>query len=282
VRLAHCFTPAIRGCLRRLTSKIFDEPLLAFTAIEGVAGGGRKHTLPGGSNRPGCLNSISPCGVSPTRYRRFTHLTFDMAGFSPPGFGGYPPPYYSQDSPPAVNHNYYNVQAPYTTYSNAPQHLPPLPPPPPQDMDAPMQDAPVLDQNQIAYFFNQVNSGVIPPLTPDGRLPQTFQFPPPPPMQNAIPTMVQPGAPVPPMASPNQYTPRNDVSAQHHRIEDIGRSDREDGELSEEGEVSTPGSRGGRNSKRGRGSSDRSRQSRGTHQAPKGQGNNPQGNNPQG
>jgi hypothetical protein len=199
-----------------------------------------------------------------------------MAGYPPPFGGAYP--MYSQDSPPTVNQNYYNPQAPYAAYS-----YPPSNPTPQQDMSTPFQDAPVLDANQIAYFFNQVNNGTIPPITPDGNLPQNHSYPlipppPPPPMLNAFAAMLQQGAAhSSTTASPALYAPNNDAVAQHPRIEGITRSDKEDGEVSEEGEVSTPGSRGTGHSKRGRGSSDLLRQSRTSYQAAKGPGTSPQG-----
>lgn len=114
--------------------------------------------------------------------------------------------------------------------------------------------APALDANTLAYFWNQVNSGHIPAISPDGQLQQHPHGHPPPfpqfPLQNPFPIppfaqQTHPPATFPPMQS---YAQQNS-GPQFQRIEELTRAEKEEGEVSEEGELSTPGSRGSKKSK---------------------------------
>jgi len=156
----------------------------------------------------------------------------------PPGFGAPYPPFYAQDSSPSVNQTYYNASASY-----AYQH-PPQPAALQQGLNAQLQNAPPLDANQLAFFWNQVQAGNIPSLTPTETVPQHFGISPPvfpQPIANHLPGIPQQRAQTPPMSSATL----NNARQQHQRIDAIARSDREDGEVSEEGELSTPVSQRG-------------------------------------
>ncbi|TID27062.1 hypothetical protein E6O75_ATG01555 [Venturia nashicola] len=161
------------------------------------------------------------------------------------------PPYYQQQQPQrppgTVNQEpYQNQNQPYASSpQNPPQYQQPFPGIPGMDMPTP-----VLDQNQMAYFWQQLASGN-PALPSNVPLPQTspvqptpFSFPPyaPPPLP--VSQQTQP--------APTQSSPTIDVNLQHSRVNELGRSDREEGELSEEGEVSTPDSRGSGSWKHGK------------------------------
>jgi hypothetical protein len=166
-----------------------------------------------------------------------------MAGNYP--HQGYPPPFFpghqqqqqqqqQQQPPPGLNQDPYANQ---TYPQNPPQYQQQYPAIPGMDMATP-----VLDQNQLAYFWQQLASGN-PALPANVPLPQTspvqpapFSYPQYAPPPIPIPQQVQP--------APTQSSPVLESNIQHSRVNELGRSDREDGELSEEGEVSTPESRG--------------------------------------
>lgn len=160
-----------------------------------------------------------------------------MAGYPyvPPGYGAPPYPPFTQDSPP-LNQNYYNNPNPYATFQTTPQQ-----PAPQQDLNAPMQHPPALDANQLAYFWNQVQSGNIPPLTPNESLQQGFPFAAPapapaPPIQNPFaPAQQSPYASL--TTGPAHTIYHAESSAQYPRVEEINRPDKEDGELTSEGEA---------------------------------------------
>lgn len=185
-----------------------------------------------------------------------------MANYGPP-FHFPPPAFYAQQqqqqqqSPPGLN------QDPYAnhTYASSPQNPPhyqqPYQGPPGIDMATP-----VLDQNQMAYFWQQLASGN-PALPSNVPLPQTSPVQPLPFAYSPYAPPPPPGLQQPPLAQA-QSSPLLGVNLQHNRVNELGRSDREEGELSEEGEVATPDSRGSGSWKNGRrGLNNRKNESRG-------------------
>ncbi|KAF2431453.1 hypothetical protein EJ08DRAFT_188826 [Tothia fuscella] len=183
-----------------------------------------------------------------------------MAGYpynSPPGYGAYyaPPPQFSQETPPQ-NQNYYNSQNQMPAYN--PFQAAPQPPTPQQlDMSAHMQNMhnpPPLDANQLAYFWNQVNSGSIPPFTPNTPAHQGFGFGAPEaplPMSNPF-TITHQNPFAPSLPSPVQNPLYGNNSAQYQRVEEMTRSEREDGELSSEGDGPAKVAAGGKQMRSGK------------------------------
>ncbi|QDS69307.1 hypothetical protein FKW77_002873 [Venturia effusa] len=176
-----------------------------------------------------------------------------MANYSyPPPFPPlyHPPQPQQQQQPPGtIIQEAYTNQSYVPSPQNPPQYQQPMSGIPGMELLTP-----VLDQNQLAYFWQQLASGN-PALPSNVPLPQTspvqpapFSFPPyaPPPLP--IPQQTQPAT--------TQSSPVLDGNFQHNRVNELGRPDREEGELSEEGEVSMPDARttgswkNGRNSRK--------------------------------
>ncbi|KAE9986878.1 hypothetical protein EG327_004102 [Venturia inaequalis] len=169
-----------------------------------------------------------------------TNYGFPQAPFTP--FYQQQQQQQAQQPPGTMNQEPYQNQSYASTPQNPPQYQQPFPGIPGVGMPTP-----VLDQNQMAYFWQQLASGN-PALPSNVPLPQTspvqptsFSLPPyaPPPLPQTQP-------------APTQSSPTLDANLQHSRVNELGKSDREEGELSEEGEVSTPDSPGSGSWKNGR------------------------------